>query len=71
MTPGVPADRLAAMQSAFLRALADADLLADAEKAQLDIHPLSGPQLQQIVTDFYTMPDNVKARLRTVLATPT
>jgi hypothetical protein len=54
-----------------MRALADPDLLGDAEKAQLDIHPLSGPQLQQIVTDFYTMPDNVKARLRTVLATPT
>jgi tripartite-type tricarboxylate transporter receptor subunit TctC len=71
MAPGVPADRLAAMQSAFLRTLADADLLADAEKAQLDIHPLSGPQLQQIVTDFYSMPDTVKDRLRAVLATPT
>jgi tripartite-type tricarboxylate transporter receptor subunit TctC len=71
MAPGIPTDRLAAMQSAFLRALADPELLADAEKAQLDIHPRSGPQLQQIVTDFYTMPDNVKARLRTVLATPT
>jgi hypothetical protein len=54
--------------------LADAGrphLLADADKAQLDIHPLSGPQLEEIVTDFYTMPDTVKGSLRPVLATAT
>lgn len=71
MAPGIPADRLAAVQGAFLKALADPELLADAQRAQLDIHPLTGVQLQQIMNDFYTMPENVKARLRTVLTTPT
>jgi tripartite-type tricarboxylate transporter receptor subunit TctC len=67
MAPGVPADRAAAIQAAFMKAVADPELVAEAQRAQLDINPLSGPQLQQIVDDFYRMPENVKARLKTAL----
>ena len=47
------------------------ELVAEAQRAQLDINPLSGPQLQQIVDDFYKMPENVKARLKTALTVTT
>src|SRR6266702_104344 len=39
MPPGVPADRVAALRKAFLDALRDKELLADAEKIGLEIDP--------------------------------
>jgi tripartite-type tricarboxylate transporter receptor subunit TctC len=67
MAPGVPADRLAAVQDAFMKTMADPDLKADAEKANLEINPLSGAQVQSVVNDFVSMPENLKARLKTIL----
>jgi hypothetical protein len=59
------------MQSACLRTLADPTCWRRGQGPARYIHPLSGAQLHQIVTDFYTMPHNVKGSLRPVLATAT
>jgi tripartite-type tricarboxylate transporter receptor subunit TctC len=48
-TPGIPADRTAALRAAFLAAMADPTLLAEAGKRQIDIDPLSGEDLQKLV----------------------
>lgn len=42
-TPGVPADRLSALQKAFMDTMKDAEFLADAAKAQREIDPSDGP----------------------------
>lgn len=42
--PGIPADRAATLQAAFLEAHADPELLAEAEKLGLDISPI-GPEV--------------------------
>jgi tripartite-type tricarboxylate transporter receptor subunit TctC len=54
--PGVPQDRIAALRAAFLRAMADPELLADARKARLEILPLSGDDAQRLVTELYATP---------------
>ncbi len=63
LAPGVPADRVAALRTAFERTLADKDFLADAEKAKLAVNPVKADQVRQRVTEFLTMPDNLKRQV--------
>jgi tripartite-type tricarboxylate transporter receptor subunit TctC len=56
MPPGVPADRVAALRRAFLDALRDKELLADAERIGLEIDPISGEELQALAEKIYATP---------------
>ena len=60
LRPGVPADRAAALEAAFASTFADPNFQADAEKSQLEIAPLYGEAIRQIVGDFLTMPPAIK-----------
>jgi tripartite-type tricarboxylate transporter receptor subunit TctC len=51
--PGTPKDRVAALRKAMLATMNDAALIADGKKMQLDFHPISGEQTQQMFADFY------------------
>jgi tripartite-type tricarboxylate transporter receptor subunit TctC len=51
--PGVPADRVAALRKAFMDTMNDPEFKAEADKAQLEITPVSGEKVQQIVVDAY------------------
>ena len=42
LPPGVPADRVAALRKAFVVALNDKGLRAEADKMQLDVDPMAG-----------------------------
>src|SRR4029077_5867532 len=64
MSPGVPADRVAALRKAFAAMLKDKALLADAEKLGLDINPVDGEELQALVAKLYAMPPNVVERAK-------
>lgn len=54
--PGVPSDRVAVLRSAFLQAMADPELLADARKARLEVLPLAGDDAQRLVAELYATP---------------
>lgn len=54
--PGVPADRVAVLRSAFLKTMADPELLADARKARLEILPVAGVDAQRLVAELYATP---------------
>jgi tripartite-type tricarboxylate transporter receptor subunit TctC len=47
--PGIPQDRVEALRKAFMDALSDKDLLAEADKAQLEINPVAGDRIQDLV----------------------
>jgi tripartite-type tricarboxylate transporter receptor subunit TctC len=51
--PGVPPERAAALRQAFLETMRDQDFLADAEKSQLELNPVSGEEIEQLVTEAY------------------
>jgi tripartite-type tricarboxylate transporter receptor subunit TctC len=57
--PGVPADRAAALRKAFMDTMTDKDFLADAEKAQMEITPVAGEQLQTLVKEIYATPPEI------------
>jgi tripartite-type tricarboxylate transporter receptor subunit TctC len=50
--PGVPADRVAMLRDAFAKVVRDPQFLADAEKMQIDIDPLTS---DQVTKDFAAM----------------
>jgi tripartite-type tricarboxylate transporter receptor subunit TctC len=51
--PSIPADRLQALRTAFERTVKDPAFLAEADKGQLEINPLTGEQVDQLVRRVY------------------
>jgi tripartite-type tricarboxylate transporter receptor subunit TctC len=54
--PDVPADRLAALRGAFAATLGDPDFRADADKAQLEIEPLTAAEVDKLLAAAYGAP---------------
>jgi tripartite-type tricarboxylate transporter receptor subunit TctC len=57
--PDLPKDRAETLRKAFLATLKDREFLAEADKLKLEITPVSGERVQQIVHDIYTTPRDV------------
>ncbi len=66
-TPGVPADRVAALRKAFDATMKDKDLLADVERMKLDFFPMDGEKLQKLVADTVNVPPQVISRMQELL----
>jgi hypothetical protein len=54
--PGIPADRAAALRKAFMDTMRDKDFLADAEKAKMEITPVPGDKIEELVKRIYATP---------------
>jgi len=67
-SPNVPADRLVVLQKAFLDALADPALLADAGQARIDLAPKSGEQVKQVIESILTIEPEAAKKLAAMLA---
>lgn len=65
--PGTPAEKVQALRRAFLTVLRDPEFLADAQRARLEVHPLSGEEVDKIVADYQRVSPDLKARLKGVL----
>jgi tripartite-type tricarboxylate transporter receptor subunit TctC len=62
MPPGVSADRIAILRQAFDATLKDPSFLAEAAKLQLEIDPLTGPQIAELLKTAYSAPKPIVAR---------
>jgi tripartite-type tricarboxylate transporter receptor subunit TctC len=51
--PGVPADRIEALRNAFMAAMADQELLAEAVQMKLEIKAVPGAEIENLVADIY------------------
>jgi tripartite-type tricarboxylate transporter receptor subunit TctC len=60
--PGVPKDRADALRKAFADTMKDPDFLAEAEKAALEITPVAGEEVEQLVKDLYQTPKALAAK---------
>jgi hypothetical protein len=59
MAPHVPPERVKALRAAFMATMADAEFLADAKKQKLDIDPISGEVMQEMIARVYKTPRDV------------
>jgi tripartite-type tricarboxylate transporter receptor subunit TctC len=65
--PGVPPQRLETLRRAFDDTVKSDEFLAEARHLQLEIDPLSGPEVEKIVRDIYASPPAVIARARELI----
>lgn len=65
--PEVPADRVQALRDAFMATLQDPEFLADAQEADLEITPVSGEAVQQLVEEIYQTPPEIAAKASEII----
>jgi len=57
--PGMPQGRLVALRKAFADTMKDAEFLADADRANLDVDPATGEQAEELLRTFADYPKSV------------
>jgi len=67
LPPGVPPDRVAALRKAFMAAVEDKALREEAEKSGLELGPIPGEELQNVVARLYALPEAVVMRAKQAL----
>jgi tripartite-type tricarboxylate transporter receptor subunit TctC len=67
-TPGVPADRLAALRKAFAATLKDKGFLAAQKKRRFDLFPSSADQVASIVGAMINTPAGIVAKAKKAMA---
>ena len=65
--PSIPRERVDALRKAFMDTMKDKDFLADAEKAQLEITPVSGDEIQKLVKDISTASPEIAKKASALL----
>jgi tripartite-type tricarboxylate transporter receptor subunit TctC len=66
-TPGVPADRVAALRRAFDATVKDPEFLATAKKEHMEIRPQSAEVLTRIILGLLNAPQDVRERMKVAL----
>ena len=68
--PDVPPARIEALRRAFDATMKDPDFIADAAQLQLELSPMTGEQVQALVTQLTRTPPDIAARVRAALEAP-
>ena len=68
MPPGVPRDRVRAVEEAFLKTLKDPEFVAEAEKTRMTLNPIPGTTVHNMIVDGLPMPAALKEKLKPILA---
>ena len=66
-TPGVPAERVAALRKAFMDTLEDPDFMAEAKQQNAEVRPMTGEVLQATIRDLIEAPQAVRDRVKVAL----
>jgi len=66
--PDLPEDRKAALRTAFDRTMADAEFLAEARQRGLEVNPVSGAEIDKLVSELYQTPADIVAELRAIIS---
>lgn len=69
--PGTPADRVAALRQAFVATLADPAFVAAAEQTRLEVDPLTGEEIENMLAKAYAAPKAVVERAAALVEPPT
>jgi len=64
VAPEVPADRVAILRSAFMGVAKDKEALAEADKLQIDIDPVTGEEMTDIIKRLYATPKPIVDKVR-------
>jgi tripartite-type tricarboxylate transporter receptor subunit TctC len=65
--PGTPKDRVQVLRKAFVAALGDPALRAEADKAQLTLDPVSGEELERLIAGLFALEPAFVDKLKSIL----
>jgi tripartite-type tricarboxylate transporter receptor subunit TctC len=68
--PGVPAERLAALRRAFDATMKDPNFVAEAEKLQMEIEPLTAAEIDKLLATAYATPPPIVRQAAALLEPP-
>lgn len=68
--PGIPADRMAALSTAFDETMQDPAFNAEAKKLGLDVSPMTGAQIHELLAELYAYPKDIIAAAAHAMASP-
>jgi tripartite-type tricarboxylate transporter receptor subunit TctC len=66
--PNVPAERIAALRDAFMATMTDRDFLGEAAKTGLEINPVAGAAVENLVKEVYATPVDIIAKAKAAAA---
>jgi hypothetical protein len=66
-TPGVPADRVAALRKAFMDTLKDPEFIAEAKQQNAEVRPMTGEVLEATIRELIEAPQAVRDRVKIAL----
>jgi tripartite-type tricarboxylate transporter receptor subunit TctC len=67
LPPGTPKDRVQILRQAFQATLRDPAFLAEADKAKLEIAPVTGEEIERTIANIFKLDNQTIAKLRTIL----
>jgi tripartite-type tricarboxylate transporter receptor subunit TctC len=67
LPPGTPKDRVAIIRKAFMAAMEEPGLLADAKKMGLELDPKSGEEVQKIIAEMADLSPELKKEVRSAI----
>lgn len=68
LPPGTPKDRVAILRKAYNATMKDPEFLAEAKKSKFDINPVSGEEVEQLVSDVAKVPAELMAKIKETFA---
>ena len=64
VAPDVPKERVEALRKAFMAAMTDPELKAEAERIKLDVDAIGGVELQSAIAKMYATPNHILEKAR-------
>jgi tripartite-type tricarboxylate transporter receptor subunit TctC len=65
--PRTPKQRVEILRQAFAGTMKDPEFLADAKRANLDIEPITGPEMERLVAGIFKLNPTLAAKLKSIL----
>ena len=67
VAPGTPPEILKTLQNAFVKTMHDRELVAEADKAQLEVAPIDGPTTAKTFASLFDLSPSLIAKLKDIL----
>jgi hypothetical protein len=68
VAPEVPRDRVDMLRQAFMAAMRDPDLRAEAERIKVDVDAIGGEEVQTAIAKIYTTPPEILEKAKQAMA---
>jgi tripartite-type tricarboxylate transporter receptor subunit TctC len=66
--PGTPAEQVEEMREALMKTFEDPDFLAAAKKSNVNVDPVSGEEVEEVIAQMHAVSEDTLAKLKSILS---